>query len=166
MLEISKSRLVGVAVAVPFHRRLNQTGFQQSMRKMTFPGRLESLVHISEFITQAARDSGLSDDDVYEVELAVDEACTNIVEHAYANRIDGEIKCAVFSDDEKLTIILRDDGTPFNPKKVPKPNPKLPLQKVTGRGAGLFLMYKMMDEVNFEFSPDEGNTLTMVKLKK
>lgn len=121
---------------------------------------------ISTFVTEAARDGGLNDDDVYEVELAVDEAFTNIVEHAYANRDDGEIDCVCISEDDKFTVILKDDGKVFNPKKVPKPNPKLPLQKVSGRGAGLFLMYKMMDEVYFEFTQQSGNTLTMIKHKK
>ena len=62
-------------------------------RQLIVPGRFESLTEIATFITQAAREAGLNDDEVFHVEMAVDEACSNIIEHAYAVEA-GEIDLA------------------------------------------------------------------------
>jgi serine/threonine-protein kinase RsbW len=48
----------------------------------TFPGRFDSLTVISEFVTRAAQAAGLDTRAVCAVQLAVDEACSNIIEHA------------------------------------------------------------------------------------
>jgi serine/threonine-protein kinase RsbW len=130
---------------------------------MIFPGKYNSLPAIGEFISQVAREAGFNEDDVYAVELAVDEACTNIIEHSYAGRRDGEITCSCFFKPDGLEIILRDTGKSFDPENVPLPDSTQPLEKLSARGAGLYLMRKMMDEVKFEFNPKTGNVLSMFK---
>ena len=62
-------------------------------RQLIVPGRFESLSEIAAFITQAAREAGLNDDEVFHVEMAVDEACSNVIEHAYATQT-GDIDLA------------------------------------------------------------------------
>jgi serine/threonine-protein kinase RsbW len=133
------------------------------MPTLIFPGKYESLPAISDFVTKFAREVGFNEDAVYAVELAVDEACTNIIEHAYKHE-EGDIVCACVEISNGIKITLLDQGETFDPRYVPEPDPALPLEKVSPRGAGLFLMRKMMDEVHFEFDPDKGNVLTMVKL--
>jgi serine/threonine-protein kinase RsbW len=135
------------------------------MQTVTFPGRFESLAKISEFVAESARKAGLDETAVYSVQLAVDEACSNIIEHAYGGEDLGEIQCTCEITDEGLRIILQDRGVSFNPKKVPKPDLKAPLEDVKSRGAGLFLIRKVMDQVNYEFSKEKGNKLVLVKLK-
>lgn len=132
---------------------------------MKFPGKFESLPAISEFVTRNAREAGLNSKEVYAVELAVDEACTNIIEHAYRETYSGEIVCSCQPVKQGLKIVLSDRGETFDPKSVPEPDPTVPLEQVSPRGAGLFLMRKMMDEVEFAFDPVNGNVLTMVKHK-
>jgi serine/threonine-protein kinase RsbW len=132
------------------------------MPTKTFPGSLTSLVEISQFIVQAAEKAGLDENAVYAVELAVDEACTNIVEHAYGGENRGEITCAYDIDPDSLTIRLHDRGKPFDPKQVPVPKKGQKLKDLKPRGAGVFLIRKLMDEVRYEFT-EEGNTLTLVK---
>lgn len=136
------------------------------MRKVTFPGRYDNLAKICKFVVQAAEEAGLSDSAVYSVELAVDEACTNIIEHAYGGEDRGDIQCICKITEKGLTVILEDQGQSFDPAKVPKPNMKARLKDLKSRGAGLFLIRKMMDEVDFEFTKEKGNRLTMVKHKK
>ena len=70
---------------------------------------------------------GLDDSDIYSVELAVDEACTNVIEHAYQGIEGGDIECTFDAGEEALTIIIRDHGQPFDPSSVPDANisPKL-----------------------------------------
>jgi serine/threonine-protein kinase RsbW len=109
---------------------------------------------------------GFQDFDLYAVELAVDEACSNIIEHSYGGENKGDIELTCDSNERSLVIILRDRGTPFDPSIIPEPNFGLNIDQLKPGGAGLFLMRKMMDEVYFDFSQGSGNVLTMIKNKK
>lgn len=91
------------------------------MPKYTFPGQYESLAQIAALIRQATQELGLSSLDAYTVEMAVDEACTNIIEHAYGGEGLGEIELEYKIEADSLIITLRDHGKPFNPKKVRPP---------------------------------------------
>jgi serine/threonine-protein kinase RsbW len=110
----------------------------------------------------------LNDDDVFHVEMAVDEACSNIIEHAYADQT-GEIevacRCPIAGQFE---VVLRDSGLPFDPKEVPaaKVGGPIDLDNLNEGGLGLYFMRKLMDEVRFESTPGQGNTLTMLKRTK
>ncbi len=137
-------------------------------QRLTVPGRFEQLARIAEFVTQAARDAGLSDDDVFHVEMAVDEACSNVIEHAYAERAgDIELTCSS-PETGRLEIVIHDEGAPFDPDSVPSPKigNEFNLDALQEGGLGLYFMRKLMDDVRFEFRPGQGNTLFMVKRKK
>lgn len=136
------------------------------MKTSSFPGRYDSLVKVSEFVVKAAKDAGLDSEEVYAVELAVDEACCNIIDHAYGGEGIGELQCSVIIDEGKLTVILLDKGKSFDPKSIPDPDLKVPLEKLKPRGVGLYLMRKLMDEIKYEASPKSGNILTMIKHKQ
>ena len=135
------------------------------MPTKVFPARLENLAKISEYIIHGAQQAGLDSSSVYAVQLAVDEAATNIIEHAYHLRGGGKIKCVYEIRPDGIQIVLVDYGDSFDPHIIPEPNVKVPLDEIRPRGLGLFFMRKMMDEVTFEFTP-EGNILTMIKRKK
>ena len=130
-----------------------------------FAANFESLENIGEFIDKAAEEAGFDESETYAVQLAVDEACSNIIEHAYGGENQGDIKCTYKVNSNGLTIILRDKGRSFDPDSIGEPNFGAPIDQLKPRGAGLFLMRKLMDEVKFEFNPESGNVLTMVKHK-
>jgi len=136
------------------------------MKTSSFPGRYDSLARVSEFVVEAAKDAGLSSEEVYSVELAVDEACCNIIDHAYGGEGIGELKCSVIVDEGKLTVILSDRGRSFDPKTIPDPKLNVPIEKLKPHGVGLYLMRKLMDEIKYEAIPHRGNVLTMVKRKR
>lgn len=131
-----------------------------------FPARYESLAAIDQFVVAAAEQASFDECTVYQVELAVDEACSNIIEHAYGGEGSGIIECTYRIQDEELIVILRDHGQSFDPETVPKPNLSPNVQERTGGGLGLYLIRQIMDEVNFDFESEAGNVLTMVKRKK
>jgi serine/threonine-protein kinase RsbW len=135
------------------------------MAAKIFPGRFASLAAIAEYIKSEAEAAGLNEKEIYSVQLAVDEACTNIVEHAYGGEGLGdiEIDCAAASDGLEITI--QDNGKQFDPDSLPEPKVGAPLDEIGPRGAGVFLMRKLMDEVNFEFKSGRGTTLRMKKKK-
>lgn len=128
-----------------------------------FPGCYASLAEISTFISQAARQAGLDSQNTYAAQLAVDEACTNIIDHAYGGEGRGEITCRVDPVRGQLTIVLEDRGRPFTPGKVRSPNRHAPLSRRKQGGLGLFFIYSTMDEVRYETSAEHGNRLTLVK---
>ncbi len=131
----------------------------------TFPGKFENLEDISQMVGQAAESAGLDDSGVYAVQLAVDEACTNIIEHAYGGEGYGQIDVSTQVTPTCLVVQLRDFGRPFDPALIPIPQTNLPLEEIQPRGIGLYLIRKMMDEIKFEFTADRGNILTMIKNK-
>jgi len=133
---------------------------------LTFPGRFDSLAAISEFVARAAEAAGLDARAVYQVELAVDEACSNIVEHAYGGEGHGDIEVTCRINSDGLTVTLRDYGRPFDPTGVALPDLHASLEDRDLGGLGLYFMRQLMDEVHFEFTPDSGNLLTMVKRKQ
>lgn len=136
------------------------------METVRFPGRFDSLPKIGAFVEQAARAAGLDDKAIYAVELAVDEACSNIIDHAYGGEGIGEVECSVRVSQGQLTVVLEDHGRPFDPKNIPAPELKVPIEKLKPRGVGFFLMRKMMDEIHYEYTSDGGNRLTMTKRNK
>ncbi len=133
---------------------------------MVVPGRYENLEKISEFVRQAAEASGLDNFGVYQVQTAVDEACTNIIEHAYGKEGLGDIECTCESRPGEVTVILRDWGKPFNPQKIRPPNLNAPLKKRNSHGLGLYFIQQWMDEIYFQFTGETGNLLTMIKRKE
>lgn len=135
------------------------------MQTVIFPGRYDCLAQIGEFVVNAAKSAGLNDANVYAVELAVDEACSNIIDHSYGGEGIGDVQCSVEITEGGFTVILHDRGRPFDPESVPTPQLNVPLDELQSRGIGFFLMGKMMDEIHYESSPETGNVLTMVKHK-
>jgi len=132
----------------------------------SFPGRFDSLAAIGEYVTRAAEAAGLDARSVEGVELAVDEACSNIIEHAYGGEGRGDIEVTYRIDGEGLTVVLRDYGRPFDPDRVPEPDLQAPLEDRDAGGLGLHFMRQLMDQVRFEFTAGAGNVLTMVKRRE
>jgi len=128
------------------------------------PGRFEYLAQIADFVGTVAREAGWSDRDIYHVQMAVDEACSNIIQHAYGSDIQGDIQlsCCIEAQGD-LVISIRDRGRPFDPSAVPEPPIGADLEKLAAGGLGLYFMRKLMDEVTFHFDEKQGNLLTMVK---
>ncbi len=133
------------------------------MPTQRFSCSLNNLEKICDYVTDCAQSAGLNETEVYAVELAVDEATTNIIEHGYGeecpSRID--ITCETLADG--LKVVIYDDAEPFDPSVVPEPEINVSLEEIKPRGLGIFLMRKMMDEVRYESSSIFGNRLTMVK---
>jgi serine/threonine-protein kinase RsbW len=124
---------------------------------------MKNLAVISDFVTSAARELELNDDVTFALQMAVDEASANIVEHAYGGREGGALHIVCQRIGDNMVVTIHDHGCAFDPQSVPRPDPTAPLEK-RGEGAlGLYLMEQLMDSVEFQFDPAKGNTLTMKK---
>ena len=114
--------------------------------------KFEYLDEIREFVGDIARAGGFGSNDVHNIQLAADEAASNIIEHTY--------KCV---KDGAMTIVMVDYGESFDASVIPVPNLKADLSERKIGGLGIFLMRKLMDEVHFESRRERGNVLTMIK---
>jgi serine/threonine-protein kinase RsbW len=131
-------------------------------RRLVVSGRYNHIPLITSFVAEAARAAGFGDKGIFHCEMAADEACTNVIEHAYGGESDGEITVICRVDPGVCEIEVIDHGAPFDPDGVPMPAPGIRLEELKPGGIGLHLMRQMMDEVRFDFSAD-ANRLTMVK---
>jgi len=135
------------------------------MPSKIFPGKFSSLAEISDFVVEQANQIGFDEKATYAVQLAVDEACSNIIEHAYGGEGKGDIELTCNLREDELEVILKDHGKPFDLEDLPDLDVTLPIDQVGERGAGVYLMHKLMDEVQFHFSKNTGTTLIMRKKK-
>ncbi len=106
------------------------------------------------------------DRDVYAIQLAVDEACSNTIEHAYEGIFDGRIEISCESRKSNLHISICDWGKSFDPSQANDPALTDDLSARQIGGLGIFLMRKMMDKVQYHSVPGRENRLELVKYRK
>ena len=145
-------------------------------RTLRVPGRYEQIRTICEFVSDGAREAGLDEDAIFQVELSCDEACTNIIEHAYGAEDVGDITVTYQFTGDEFKIILRDNGRSFDFDAVPPPSlPGEPaensteppsdeaIQNLQVGGLGIHFMRNLMDDICFSHDEQKGNTLVMIK---
>jgi serine/threonine-protein kinase RsbW len=134
-------------------------------RKFTLhvPSSTENLVLIREFVSTIGAQAGLEDSEIGKLELAVDEACANVIEHAYGHDITKEVIVRATFDDETLRIDVEDTGRGFDPQSVPSEELERLVRARKSGGLGMRLMKSLMDEVHYEIAPGEKNELHMMK---
>jgi anti-sigma regulatory factor (Ser/Thr protein kinase) len=135
------------------------------MQTIQFPAKFEFLDEIREFVGSIAHEYGFTDKAVYNIQLAADEAASNIIEHAYEGIADGMLTISCGVETNILTIVLVDHGKSFDPSGVPLPDIQADLGDRKIGGLGIFLMRKLMDEVDYHSDAQTGNTLKMIKRK-
>jgi anti-sigma regulatory factor (Ser/Thr protein kinase) len=136
---------------------------RSTKQTLTVPGRFEYLARIADFIAKAGREAGFDQDTIFHVQMAVDEACSNVIEHAYQGQGKGDIALSSDFLGREWVITIQDTGRPFDPDAVPEPNLNATLDEIKTGGLGLYFMRQLMDQVEFTFDPDKGNNLRMVK---
>lgn len=130
--------------------------------RTTRAAELDSLGDFRDFVDDVCRAHDIDEDTTYDLKLAVDEACTNVVQHGYAGMNPGSIMLDVCVSDDEVEVRLTDFGHPFEPSSAPKPDITLPLEERPAGGFGLFFIYETMDEVDY-VTGEEGNTLILRK---
>jgi serine/threonine-protein kinase RsbW len=124
--------------------------------------KLENLSVIADFISRSMRQLGI-EAGVFEVQTAVDEACTNIIKYAYSEE-GGIITITCEMEDNDFAVTIRDMGKPFDPKSVSAPDLEADLDERRIGGLGIYLMRKLMDDVSYSFDAEKGSTLVMRKM--
>lgn len=135
---------------------------------LTVRGSYSNIRQVCEFVIAGAQAAGLNEGAIFHIELACDEACTNIIEHAYGGDDMGNIVVNWWVNSDHFIISFHDNGRAFDPNLIPTPpitelssTPDLESLKVGG--LGIHFMRTLMDEVQYSFHPQTGNTLVMKK---
>jgi anti-sigma regulatory factor (Ser/Thr protein kinase) len=134
------------------------------MQTLTFSTTFDILDEIRTFVGDQAREAGFNAKDIYSIQLATDEAASNIIEHAYEGEPNGKFDVSCEFRINRLIITLLDHGKTFDPSQVEEPDLKADLLDRKIGGLGIYLMRKLMDEVHYE-TTRAGNLLTLVKRK-
>jgi serine/threonine-protein kinase RsbW len=132
------------------------------------------LSYIRGLVADLARKVGFPDEEVAKIEMAVDEACSNIVEHAYSPKKewrwkhrDPAIRMDVRAEGDRLIVEINDHGQKFDFATYRPDSIEKRLEQMLPHGYGVFIMRKFMDEVQYSSNDETGNTLRLVKhLKK
>lgn len=128
--------------------------------EMRFPAQAKELRHVRAAVKEKSLACGADQQMARDIVTAVDEACQNVIRHAYKGEDVGDIKLTLSTEDGALTISLVDWAPPTDPSKV-RPRD---LDDVRPGGLGTHLIRELMDSVEFlEPPPGCGNLLRMVK---
>jgi serine/threonine-protein kinase RsbW len=138
-------------------RNENKTG------ELRVKSRTENLSEIRDFVSGKARLAGIPEATVENIILAVDEACTNIIKHAYKLSPEGEIIIKIDFDKEKFTVTIIDYGKSFEPERVPLPDLQKYYREHRVGGLGMYLMKSLMDDVEYSSVPGEYNQVLLSK---
>jgi serine/threonine-protein kinase RsbW len=125
--------------------------------------RTERLITVREFVSDAARSFGFGDEDISKIALAVDEACTNIIKHAYKFDPSRYIHISVRSRNDTFEVAIQDDGLKFNPAQIQRPDMKEYLSHYRRGGLGVYLMKSLMDKVEYTIKPGRLNEVRLIK---
>ncbi len=127
------------------------------------PSSTKNLSMIREFINQVSEQAGLDTGDRGKLELAVDEACCNVIEHAYGHDVQKEVTVRAQIDQDAVRISVIDTGAGFVPEAVKQEEVEELIRKGCTGGLGMRLIQTLMDEVRYEIEPGKKNELHMVK---
>ncbi|MBO8164058.1 MAG: anti-sigma B factor RsbW [Brevibacillus sp.] len=144
---------------------VNETGDRV---ELTIPARAEYIGVARLLVSGVANRAGFSYDEIEDIKLAVAEACTNAVNHAYEGDDGGTvcIRCTLHKD--RLEIKIIDSGTSFDPSRVERKlgpiDENTDIDSLTEGGLGLFLIQSVMDDVQID--ADNGCIVTMTKFMR
>lgn len=128
-------------------------------------GTPDSLPPIRQMVVEAAERCGFNDEDVAKIEMAVGEACSNIIEHAYLTQpVRQELEIRVHQFADRLEVTILDYSTINFPVDEA---PGVELDEYIGtqrrRGLGLYIIRNFVDRIDHRFICGQGNELRLVK---
>jgi serine/threonine-protein kinase RsbW len=132
--------------------------------ELLLPGDPASLSIVRWIVTELAREAGLASTDIDRIEMAVDEACTNVLDHAYKfQQPKPPLHIEIARSEEHFVVDVLDEGETLNLDNYVEP--KFPDHWNEGhvRGVGLYLIHKLMDKVEYVQLPNQHNRMRLIK---
>ena len=134
---------------------------------LNVPSSTENLAMIRDFVSAIGVQVGFTDAEVARLALAVDEACANVIEHAYSQEVTHDVMIRAVVDEDALRFEIVDTGRHFDPAIIQSQDVEELIRQRKSGGLGLRLIRTIMDDVQYRIIPGEKNELRMTKkLKK
>ncbi len=131
-------------------------------RKVVLHNDIHEIPALAEFVDSVAEAQQLPADTAMNLNLALEEAVSNVMLYAYPEGTQGTVEIEAIPAAGTLTFILSDNGKPFDPTAAPDVNPDAGLDERPIGGLGIHLVRTIMDEISYERRGDR-NILTMIK---
>ena len=142
-----------------------QQTFEQSFA-LHVPSSSENLAMIRSFVSEVASRASLNEEESLLLAVAVDEACANVIEHAYSNDATQQVTVRAVLDEDSIRFDVVDRGKGFDPAVVEHKEPRDLVKQRASGGLGMGLIQRIMDEVVYHIVPGEKNELRMVKRRR
>lgn len=134
------------------------------MNALQITSDLAELDKVRNFLKESLEDLRISDKDYFKIELSLLEICVNIIRYAYPVE-KGDIMLKAWQQEGKMFFEIRDNGIPFDPRKLEKPDIKEIIRKEKTGGLGIFISRSLMDGFDYR-REDNQNVLTIYKIVK
>lgn len=129
---------------------------------LTVSASTENLAKVRAFVAENALVHGFSQKEVDEIRLAVDEAFTNIIKHAYNFDNEKKVSLKTGSEEAAFWISICDEGKPYDPTSYKEPNIAERIKEGKRGGVGVYLIKKLMDKVEYS-SIGSINQIRLIK---
>jgi sigma-B regulation protein RsbU (phosphoserine phosphatase) len=143
-------------------RFLGPAGSNNGELQFTLKNRIAEIAALGERLGEFAAVHQLTPNVLHDLNLALEEAVTNIISHGYSDHREHEILVCIRVESGAVIAELKDDARPFNPLTAPEADATKPLDERTAGGLGIHLMRKLMDGIEYQRLED-GNLLIMKK---
>ena len=134
-------------------------------QRLIITNETKNLILLRSFVTRVSEEMNVPVSERNKIILAVDEAVSNIIEHAYDSSSAGKntVEVLASSECDCVKITITDSGREFNPTEIKDPDIRIHIREGRKNGLGIFLMRQIMDEVRYTFRAGVENQLVMVK---
>lgn len=132
--------------------------------ELSIDSKLEFVDLVASVTKSVTAKMGFDEDDASWIELAVHEAVINAITHGNKNSAEKQVDVRFVTEQEALTVYVRDRGEGFDPSQLPDPTSADNLLNPSGRG--IFYMRTFMDEVEHSIHPDGGSVVRLTKNKR
>ncbi|HYW34361.1 MAG TPA: ATP-binding protein [Balneolaceae bacterium] len=129
---------------------------------MTVRASTDYLADVRDFVAKQAASFGFGKEEISDIRLAVDEAFTNIIKHAYQNDEKQSVKISLGKNGDAFWISLLDTGRSFSLQNYEEPDVKERVRQKKRGGVGVYLIRKLMDDVSYRHEGTK-NEIRMVK---
>jgi anti-sigma regulatory factor (Ser/Thr protein kinase) len=116
----------------------------------TIRNRREEFARIVDAVDEFAGEHHLAADILGDIQVALDEVLTNIVDYGYTDDAEHKIRVCLTIVDDVLEASVEDDGVAFNPLESAQPDIRLPLRERRIGGVGLHFVKNLMIAVSYE----------------
>jgi len=138
----------------------------RSLLELRFPSDRRYLHMVHQLTSQLAQSTGFEESEAEKIAMAVDEATTNVIQHAYHGAKGREVEIHYDPEGESLDIVILHDGEGLEDVPLPEFNlGKLVAERQKG-GLGLTIMRQMMDDLRFGKAESGKSMCVMVRYKQ